>query len=59
MGQRDLFEITRATIPQIWTFVNSKLKCNDMNGVEGKFQNRIFDKARRDAPRKILSMGLN
>jgi len=33
-----LFEITRANIPQIWTFINSKLKFNRMNGVEGKFK---------------------
>jgi hypothetical protein len=24
-GRRGFFEITRATMPQIWTFVNSKL----------------------------------
>ena len=39
----DLFEITRANILQIWTFVNSKLKFNSMNGVEGKFKNRTLE----------------
>ena len=33
-----LFEITHAIILQVWTFVNSKLKFNGMNGVEGKFK---------------------
>ena len=27
------FEITHATISQIWTFVNSKLKCKVVNGL--------------------------
>ncbi len=26
-----------------------------MNGVEGKFKTALFDKARKDAPREILS----
>ncbi len=43
-----LFEITRANIPQIWTFINSKLKFNRMNGVEGKFKNRILCKMRKE-----------
>ena len=42
-----LYEITRARIPQIWTFVNSKLKFNGMNGVEGKFKNRTLCKSQR------------
>jgi hypothetical protein len=37
-----LFEITRAIMLQIWTFVNSKLKSNGMNGVEEKFKNRTL-----------------
>jgi hypothetical protein len=35
-NQRGLFEITHATVPQIWTFVNSKLNFNYLNGVGGK-----------------------
>src|SRR5260370_40155950 len=36
-------------------FVNSKLKFNGMNGVEGKFKNCTLRQARRDAARKILA----
>ncbi len=32
----EVFEIARATIPQIWTFVNSKLKCKRMWKLEGR-----------------------
>ncbi len=30
-----MFEITREMIPQIWTFINSKLKFKRMKGMEG------------------------
>jgi hypothetical protein len=30
-------------------------KCNGIKGVEAKFKTALFDKARRDAPREILS----
>jgi hypothetical protein len=36
------FEMTHAIITQICTFINSKLKFNGMNGVEGKFKNRTL-----------------
>jgi hypothetical protein len=54
---RGFVEITHVRVSPILIFVNSKLKFNGMNDVEGKFKNAVSGSQKNEDPRVTPTRG--